>query len=104
MALEMHRGEKKRLLAADPAEISLLLTPSDVTLSVCCVLQSKYKEDGVRSRSHSVYSQLAETAETQFAKNVSELQSEVGPNKKCKMRPPLSLFNPSSDALSGWNH
>ena len=31
----------------------------------------------MRSLSQSFYSQLSETAETQFAKTVSELQSEV---------------------------
>lgn len=39
--------------------------------------QSKYREDGMKSLSQSFYSQLSETAETQFAKTVSELQSEV---------------------------
>lgn len=47
------------------------------------VLQSKYKEGGRKSLSQSFYSQLSETAETQFAKTVAELQSEV--------RPPSSL-------------
>lgn len=42
-----------------------------------CLLQAKYKESGKKSRSQSVYSQLPETTETQFAKTVSELQSEV---------------------------
>ena len=42
-----------------------------------CLLQIKYKEDGMRSLSQSVYCQLPETAETQLAKTVSELQSEV---------------------------
>ncbi len=39
--------------------------------------QSKYKEGGRKSLSQSFYSQLSETAETQFAKSVAELQSEV---------------------------
>lgn len=47
----------------------------------CCSLaapfQRKYKQDGLRSLSQSLYSQLAETAETQLAKSLSELQSEV---------------------------
>lgn len=46
-------------------------------LSVLSPVQSKYKEDGIRSLSQSFYSQLPETAETQLAKTVSELQSEV---------------------------
>lgn len=41
------------------------------------LFQNKYKEDGRRSLSQSFYSQLPETTETQFAKTVSELQSEV---------------------------
>lgn len=41
------------------------------------VFQKKYKEDGRRSLSQSFYSQLPQTTETQFAKSVSELQSEV---------------------------
>lgn len=39
--------------------------------------QSKYKEGGRKSLSQSFYSQLPETAETQFAKSVSDLQSQV---------------------------
>lgn len=42
-----------------------------------CLLQNKYKEDGMKSLSQSLYSQLPETTETQLAKTVSELQSEV---------------------------
>lgn len=40
-------------------------------------VQNKYKEEGLRSLSQSLYSQLPETAETQLAKTVAELQSEV---------------------------
>lgn len=40
-------------------------------------LQTKYKEDGKRSQTASFYSQLPQTSETQFAKSVSEIQSEV---------------------------
>lgn len=40
-------------------------------------VQNKYKEDGMRSLSQNFYSQLPDTAETQLAKTVSELQSEV---------------------------
>lgn len=40
-------------------------------------VQNKYKEDGMRSLCQSFYSQLPDTAETQLAKTVSELQSEV---------------------------
>lgn len=41
------------------------------------LFQNKYKEDGKRSLAQSFYSQLPETSDTQFAKSVSELQSEV---------------------------
>lgn len=41
--------------------------------------QSKYKEGSRKSLSQSFYSQLSETAETQFAKSVAGLQSEVSP-------------------------
>lgn len=40
-------------------------------------VQSKYKQDGLKSLSQSLYCQLAETAETQLAKTAAELQSEV---------------------------
>lgn len=40
-------------------------------------LQCKYKENGIKSLSQSLYSHLPETAETQLARTVSELQSEV---------------------------
>lgn len=41
------------------------------------VVQVRYKEDGRRSQTVSVYSQLPQTSDTEFAKAVSELQSEV---------------------------
>lgn len=52
---------------------------SSLASSSLCVspVQSKYKEDGMRSLSQSFYSQLPETAETQLARSVSELQSQV---------------------------
>lgn len=40
-------------------------------------VQNKYKEDGMRSLCQNFYSQLPDTTETQLAKTVSELQSEV---------------------------
>lgn len=40
-------------------------------------VQNKYKEEGLRNLSQSLYSQLPETPETQLAKTVGELQSEV---------------------------
>ena len=41
------------------------------------LFQVKYKEKGKNNASSSIYSQLPETTETQFAKQMSELQSEV---------------------------
>ena len=40
-------------------------------------VQIKYKEEGRKEMSVNLYSLLPETAETQFAKEVSDLQSEV---------------------------
>lgn len=39
--------------------------------------QVKYQEDGKEQLSRSLYSALAETPETQFVKQMSEIQSEV---------------------------
>lgn len=51
--------------------------------------QTKYKQEGLRNLSHSLYSQLPHTADTQFVKNVSELQSEVGGAAVCiQLDPP----------------
>ena len=41
------------------------------------LFQNKYKEDSKKSLSQSIYSQLPETSDTQFARTISELQSEV---------------------------
>lgn len=41
------------------------------------VLQNKYKEEGRKEMSSSLYSQLPETTEIQLAKIVHEFQSEV---------------------------
>ena len=40
-------------------------------------LKSKYKEESKKAHGSSVYSQLPETMETQFARTVSDLQSQV---------------------------
>lgn len=40
-------------------------------------LQNKYKQSGKESMSSSLYAQLPETAQTQLAAKMSELQSEV---------------------------
>lgn len=40
-------------------------------------LQNKYKEEGKKEMSSSLYSQLPETAEMQLAKNLHAFQSEV---------------------------
>lgn len=45
--------------------------------------QIKYKDEGLKSLPHSLYSQLPHTTDTQFAKSVSELQSEVGGANVC---------------------
>lgn len=39
--------------------------------------QAKYKEDGKKELSKNLYSALPETTETQFVKQMSEIQSEV---------------------------
>lgn len=48
-----------------------------LNLIQCRLLQIKYKEEGKKSLSQSLYSQLPETTETRFAHNLSELQSSV---------------------------
>lgn len=45
--------------------------------SVCSFSQVKYKEEGKKEISKNLYSLLPETAETFFAKQMSEIQSEV---------------------------
>lgn len=45
--------------------------------SVFCVAQVKYKEDCKKETGSSLYHLLPETAETHFAKEMSEIQSEV---------------------------
>lgn len=42
-----------------------------------CVLQHKYKQKGRRELSSGVFHQMAETSQTEFAKQISDLQSEV---------------------------
>ena len=59
--------------------------------------QSKYKEGSRRRLSQSFYSQLPETAETQFAKAVAELQSEVRAFRKPKTHLPRP-------AVCAWVH
>lgn len=41
------------------------------------VLQVKYREEGLRSLSHSLYSQLPQTSQTRLARSLSELHSPV---------------------------
>lgn len=41
------------------------------------ISQNKYREEGRKTLSTCVYSQLAETTDTQFVKTVTELQSDV---------------------------
>lgn len=69
-------------------EVFLLLSVSLLTFStfsvrfslfddLCDSFQSKYKEEGKKEASFSLYSILAQTPETQRAREASELQSEV---------------------------
>uniref|UniRef100_A0A3Q2GIE5 Nebulette n=1 Tax=Cyprinodon variegatus TaxID=28743 RepID=A0A3Q2GIE5_CYPVA len=57
-------------------EVALRSDATFIPLNLVSI-SNKYKEDGLKSLSHSLYSQLPETTETTFAKTVSELQSEV---------------------------
>lgn len=57
-------------------KLGFLLPTSCFLFPVCS--QLKYREEGMRNLSQSFYSQLPQTADTQFAKATSELQSEVG--------------------------
>ena len=41
------------------------------------VTQVKYKESGKKERSSSLYSTMADTLETSFAREVTDMQSEV---------------------------
>lgn len=52
--------------------------------------QIKYKEEGLKSLPQSLYSQLPQTADTEFAKSVSELQSEVGGANNCMQLDPAN--------------
>lgn len=45
--------------------------------SMFSCLQNKYKESGKKSQNVSLYSQLTDTNDIQFAKTVSDIQSEV---------------------------
>lgn len=49
----------------------------EVLLETLSAPQHKYKEEGKKELSSSLYSQLPETTETQLAKTVHEFQSEV---------------------------
>lgn len=42
-----------------------------------CVRQKKYKDEGRREMTSPLYSQLPETSETQFAREMTEIQSKV---------------------------
>lgn len=48
-----------------------------LNLILCCVFKAKYKEASKKQTSASLYHRLAETLETQHAKEASQLQSEV---------------------------
>lgn len=51
-------------------------------ISPCLLLQLKYTEGGKQKISTSLYSLLPETTETQLAKQMSEMQSEVNIHSK----------------------
>lgn len=44
---------------------------------IWCLFQSKYKQEGLKEASLSLYSVMPETLQTQHAREASELQSEV---------------------------
>lgn len=46
-------------------------------ISIAVMFQIKYKEIGKRDNSRPLYSQLLETSEIRFAKEISGIQSEV---------------------------
>ena len=55
----------------------LLLVQQESRSCPFFIFQIKYKEGGKKDISASLYSQLPETMETQFAKEISDIQSEV---------------------------
>lgn len=60
-----------------PSHPDLLLLLLLLTAAVCDSSQAKYKDAAKKEASSCEYHQLAETLETQHAKEASELQSEV---------------------------
>lgn len=67
-------------------------------MKLLCRLQNKYKEDGQKSQSVSVYSQLQDTNDIQFARAVSELQSQV---RSCDLqRVPRELLTDQHTSLA----
>lgn len=69
--------QKVYLFPHQRVKFMLILNEPQLNLIKWCLLQIKYKEEGLKSLSQSVYSQLPETMATQFARNVSEAQSDV---------------------------
>lgn len=66
-------------------------------LCIDLILQNKYKQSGKKSTSSSLYAQLPQTAETQLAAKMSDLQSEV--TNACK-REAVSNQQPTDPASS----
>lgn len=63
---------------SEQASLKGSLAPDQLSHSGPSVPQNKYKEEGKKEMSSSLYSQLPETAEMQLAKTVQEFQSQVG--------------------------
>lgn len=63
--------------------------------NVRSLCQVKYKEEGKKELGKNLYSALPETAETQFAKHMSEIQSEVRNlvDHHVKIRPSFTIMN-----------
>lgn len=62
---------------SEQTKLKSFLAPFRLSHSEPSVPQNKYKEEGKKEMSTSLYSQLPETAEMQLAKTVQEFQSEV---------------------------
>lgn len=67
-------------------------------------LQVKYGEDGKKEMERSLYSLLPETAETQFARHVSEIQSEVRTLNASHRRSPQSNSQSGFTLLSCFSY
>ncbi len=57
--------------------IVLMMVMMKVVMMVLMVFQVRYKADGRKKLSCSLYSQLPDTTDTQHAKHMTDLQSDV---------------------------